>query len=198
MEIFPRLVKGMRDYGARQVYRRNYILSTIRSIYALYGFEPLETPALENRTTLTGKYGEEGEQLIFSILKSGNFLEGVAEDLKRGDAKILKPLIADKGLRYDLTVPLFRYIAAHQHQITFPFRRYQIQSVWRADRPQKGRYREFVQCDSDIIGSNSPLCEAEILKLIYDVFTKLHIRDACIQINHRGILTAISNVPSSI
>lgn len=193
MAILPSPVKGMRDYSAPQVYRRNYILSTIKSIYALYGFEPLETPALEKRTTLTEKYGEEGEQLIFNILKSGNFLKEINEEIKLENYKKVTPFISDKGLRYDLTVPLVRYIAANQRQITFPFRRYQMQPVWRADRPQRGRYREFLQCDADIIGSTSLLCEAEILKLIYDVYAKLKIRDFCIKINHRGILTAIAN-----
>lgn len=193
MAILPSLVKGMRDYSTLQVYRRNYMLAIIRSIYALYGFEPLETPALETRATLTGKYGQEGEQLIFNVLKSGNFLEGMAVGISPKEYKKLRPLISDKGLRYDLTVPLMRYVAAHQHQICFPFRRYQIQPVWRADRPQRGRYREFLQCDADIIGSRSLLCEAEILKLIYDVCAKLGIRDFCIKINHRGVLSAIAD-----
>ncbi|WP_243018301.1 MULTISPECIES: histidine--tRNA ligase [Candidatus Cardinium] len=193
MTILPSLVKGMRDYNSLQVYRRNYILSVIQSIYALYGFEPLETPALENRTTLTGKYGQEGEQLIFHVLKSGNFLEGIASAINLQDYKKWSPLISDKGLRYDLTIPLMRHIAANQHQICFPFRRYQMQPVWRADRPQRGRYREFLQCDADIVGSSSLLCEAEILKLIYDVCIKLRIRDFSIKINHRGLLSAITD-----
>ncbi|TSJ80548.1 MAG: histidine--tRNA ligase [Candidatus Cardinium sp.] len=191
MALLPSLVKGMRDYSTLQVQRRNYMLSVIQSIYECYGFEPLETPALESRATLIGKYGQEGEQLMFNILKSGNFLEGI--ETSATDYKKLKPLISDKGLRYDLTVPLMRYIATHQHALCFPFRRYQIQPVWRADRPQKGRYREFLQCDADIIGSNALLCEAEILKLIYDVCTKLGIRDFCIKINHRGVLSAIAD-----
>lgn len=142
----------MRDNNALQLYRRNYMLSIIESIYAFYGFEPLQTPVLEQRATLMGKYGQEGEQLMFNVLKSGNFLKGMALQIHSIDYKKLKLLISDKGLRYDLTVPLMRYIAAHQHQISFPFRRYQIQPVWRADRPQRGRYREFLQCDADIIG----------------------------------------------
>lgn len=193
MAILPNLVKGMHDRNALQVYRRNYILSVIESIYAIYGFEPLETPALENRPTLTGKYGDEGEQLMFNVLKSGNFLEGLNLATNTQDHKILKRFISDKGLRYDLTVPLMRHIAMHQDKICFPFRRYQIQPVWRADRPQKGRYREFVQCDADIVGSPSLLCEVEILKLIYDVCTKLAIKHFQIKINHRGILSAIAN-----
>ncbi|TDG93066.1 histidine--tRNA ligase [Cardinium endosymbiont of Culicoides punctatus] len=192
MTLLPSIVKGMRDYSALQVYRRNYILSTIRAIYMRYGFEPLETPALENRTTLTGKYGEEGEQLIFSVLKSGNFL--AETEIESTDYKSVKPLISDKGLRYDLTIPLIRHIASNQNQITFPFRRHQTQAVWRADRPQRGRYREFLQCDADIIGSTSLLCEAEILKLIYDVFSTLQIQNFQIKINHRGILAAIADV----
>ncbi|WP_432466233.1 histidine--tRNA ligase [Candidatus Cardinium hertigii] len=183
----------MRDYSPLQVCRRNYILSIIRSIYALYGFEPLETPALETRATLTGKYGQEGEQLIFNVLKSGNFLGEMAAAISPTDYRKLKPLISDKGLRYDLTVPLMRYVAAHQHQICFPFRRYQVQPVWRADRPQKGRYREFLQCDADIIGSPSVLCEAEILKLIYDISSRLRLENFCIKINHRGVLSAITD-----
>ncbi|MGI2261834.1 histidine--tRNA ligase [Candidatus Cardinium hertigii] len=193
MAILPSLVKGMRDYSPLQVCRRNYILSIIRSIYALYGFEPLETPALETRATLTGKYGQEGEQLIFNVLKSGNFLGEMAVPISPTDYRKLKPLISDKALRYDLTVPLMRYVAAHQHQICFPFRRYQVQPVWRADRPQKGRYREFLQCDADIIGSPSLLCEAEILKLIYDISSQLGLQNFCIKINHRGVLSAITD-----
>ncbi|CAH2560231.1 histidine--tRNA ligase [Cardinium endosymbiont of Oedothorax gibbosus] len=193
MALLPSLVKGMRDYSTLQVYRRNYMFSIIQSIYARYGFEPLETPALEQRATLTEKYGQEGEQLMFNVLKSGNFLEGMESGINAIDYKKLKPLISDKGLRYDLTVPLMRYIVANQHQICFPFRRYQMQPVWRADRPQRGRYREFLQCDADIIGSSALLCEAEILKLIYDVSTELQIRDFCIKINHRGILSAIAD-----
>jgi histidyl-tRNA synthetase len=188
MSMLPNLVKGMRDYNALQMSRRNYMLSTIQSICALYGFDPLETPAIESRSTLTGKYGEEGEQLIFNILKSGNFLERVEDSISFKDYKTLKPLISDKGLRYDLTVPLIRHLATNHHQITFPFRRYQMQPVWRADRPQKGRYREFLQFDADIIGSTSLLCEAEILKLIYDVYSKLDLKDFQIKINHRKVL----------
>ncbi len=193
MAILPSLVKGMRDYSTLQVYRRNYMLSIIESIYTLYGFEPLETPALENRATLTGKYGDEGDQLMFNVLKSGNFLEGITSEIDDKDYKTLKRFISDKGLRYDLTVPLIRYIACNQHQISFPFRRYQVQPVWRADRPQKGRYREFLQCDADIIGSDALLCEAEVLKLIYDVSTKLKLSDFRIKINHRGVLSAIAD-----
>ncbi|MEF2229159.1 MAG: histidine--tRNA ligase [Candidatus Cardinium sp.] len=191
MTLLPSLVKGMRDYSSLQVYRRNYMLAAIQAIYTRYGFEPLETPALEHRSTLTGKYGSEGEQLMFNVLKSGDFLEGI--EANTTDYKKLKALLSDKGLRYDLTVPLMRHIAAHQHEICFPFRRYQMQPVWRADRPQRGRYREFLQCDADIIGSTSLLCEAEILKLIYDVCTQLNIRGFCIKINHRGILSAIAD-----
>ncbi|MBX9890318.1 MAG: histidine--tRNA ligase [Amoebophilaceae bacterium] len=197
MIILPHLVKGMRDRTALEIYRRNYIISTIQSIYACYGFEPLETPALESRATLTGKYGAEGEQLIFSVLKSGDFTKEVEQKIPLTDYKRIKPYITDKGLRYDLTVPLVRYIAANQQLLTFPFRRYQIQPVWRADRPQKGRYREFLQCDTDIIGSSSLLCEAEILKLIYDILVKLGLQHFCIKINHRGILTAISGAEAS-
>lgn len=191
MAIDPILVKGMRDYRAEELYQRRYILSIIQSIYALYGFEPLETPALEHRTTLTEKYGEEGEQLLFHILKSGDFLANVNE--YGHNYKKIKPLISDKGLRYDLTVPLIRHMATHQHLIALPFRRYQIQPVWRADRPQKGRYREFLQCDADIIGNDSLLCEAEMLRLVYDIFSQLGVENFYIKINHRGVLTAIAD-----
>ncbi|MDD9139486.1 MAG: histidine--tRNA ligase [Candidatus Cardinium sp.] len=189
MAIRSTLVKGTRDYSAEEIYRRNYILSVIQSVYALYGFEPLETPAIESWSTLAEKYGEEGEQLMFHILKSGDFLKNIS--LEGGDYAKIKPLISDKGLRYDLTIPLVRYIAMHRHQLCFPFKRYQIQTVWRADRPQRGRYREFLQCDIDIVGSEACLCEAEILKIIYDVLTKLQLRNFHIKINHRGILSAI-------
>lgn len=190
---FPGILKGMRDYNALELYRRDYILSMIRSIYKCYGFEPLETPALEHSITLTGKYGDDGEQLIFHILKSGNFLKNIDSAKSWEDYKKIKKFITDKALRYDLTIPLIRYIAVNKHNIVFPFRRYQIQPVWRADRPQKGRYREFLQCDVDIVGSASLLCEAEVLKLIYDVLVKLNIQHPLVKINHRGILTAISN-----
>lgn len=186
----PHLLKGTRDFSASQVFRRNYIFDAIRHIYQKYGFLPLETPALEHLATLTGKYGEEGDQLLFKILNSGDFLVGADENTK--DYKVLSPQIAAKGLRYDLTVPLMRYVAMNRHTLTFPLKRYQIQPVWRADRPQKGRYREFYQCDIDIVGTSSLLCEAEILVMIHEVLFQLGIKDFTIHINHRAVLKSLA------
>lgn len=186
----PTLVKGTRDFGATQVFRRNYIVDTLRRIYQKYGFSPLETPALEYLETLTGKYGQEGDQLLFKILNSGDFLAGVESQNK--DYEALLPQIADKGLRYDLTVPLMRYVVMNKDQLVFPFKRYQMQPVWRADRPQKGRYREFYQCDIDVVGTNSLLCEAEMLVLIHEVFKQLGVKDFTIHINHRGVLKGLA------
>lgn len=185
------ILKGMRDYFSLEWRQRDFIVSTIRSVYQRYGFEPLETPAMERSSTLTEKYGDDGEQLIFYILKSGNFLENVGCKEQWVDCHKVRQSIANKALRYDLTIPLIRFIASNKHKIIFPLRRYQIQPVWRADRPQKGRYREFLQCDVDIVGSSSHLCEVEILKLIHDVLESLHIENVCIKVNHRGILSAI-------
>lgn len=186
----PTLVKGTRDFGAIQVFRRNYIFDTIRHIYQKYGFAPLETPAFEHLETLTGKYGQEGDQLLFKVLNSGNFLAGV--EVQNSTYKTLLPQIAEKGLRYDLTVPLMRYVVMNKDQLAFPFKRYQMQPVWRADRPQKGRYREFYQCDIDVVGTNSPLCEAEILVLIHETLRQLGIKDFSIHLNHRGLLKALA------
>jgi len=184
------LVKGTRDFGANQVFKRDYIFDIIRNTYQKYGFLPLETPALERLETLTGKYGQEGEQLLYKILNSGDFLNDLA--VQGQDYKALSPQIAGKGLRYDLTVPLMRHVAMNKDQLVFPFKRYQIQPVWRADRPQKGRYREFYQCDIDIIGTSSLLCEAEIIALIHEVLQRLGIKDFSIHINHRGILKGLT------
>ena len=187
----PTVLKGTWDFNATQVSKRNYIFDTIRQIYQQYGFSPLETPALEHLSTLTGQYGQEGDQLLFKVLNSGNFLADVdKEDINKG-YKALLPKIADKGLRYDLTVPLMRYVAMHSHQLTFPFKRYQIQPVWRADRPQKGRYREFYQCDADVVGTSSLICEAEVLAMAYQVLQQLGINHFSIQLNHRAILKGI-------
>lgn len=186
----PSLVKGTRDFGAKQVFKRNYIFDIIRNTYQKYGFLPLETPALEQLETLTGKYGQEGEQLLYKILNSGDFLRDVA--VQDQDHKALLPQIANKGLRYDLTVPLMRYVAMNKDQLAFPFKRYQIQPVWRADRPQKGRYREFYQCDIDVIGTSSLLCEAEIIALIHEILQQLGIEDFSIHINHRGVLRGLA------
>lgn len=190
----PSIPKGTRDFSPQEMVRRNYIFDTIREVFRCYGYLPLETPSMETLSTLMGKYGEEGDKLIFKILNSGNFLDGVdANLLQNGDAKKLTLSISEKALRYDLTVPFARYVVMHQHEITFPFKRYQIQPVWRADRPQKGRYREFYQCDADVIGTDSLLCEVELVKLFDDVFTKLGLK-VKVQINNRKILAGIAEV----
>ena len=186
------ILKGTRDFEAPQVFKRNYIFDTLRHIYQKYGFLPLETPALEHLDTLTGKYGEEGEQLLFKILNSGDFLAGIDETA--GGYKALLPQIATKGLRYDLTVPLMRHVAMNRHTLIFPLKRYQIQPVWRADRPQKGRYREFYQCDVDTVGTSSLLCEAEILVMIHEVLLKLGIQDFTIHMNHRAVLKSLASL----
>ncbi|MFD2201796.1 histidine--tRNA ligase [Shivajiella indica] len=190
----PTLPKGTRDFGPVQMARRNFILDTIKDTFKLFGFQQLETPAMENLSTLTGKYGDEGDQLLFKILNSGDFLKNVhEEDLNKGTSSVL-PKVAEKGLRYDLTVPFARYVVMNRNEITFPFKRFQIQPVWRADRPQKGRYREFYQCDADVVGTDSLLCELEIILMIKRVFGKLGLTDYSIKINNRKILTGLSEV----
>ncbi|EMS33994.1 Histidyl-tRNA synthetase [Mariniradius saccharolyticus AK6] len=190
----PSLPKGTRDFGPLQMARRNFILDTIKDTFRLFGFQQLETPAMENLSTLTGKYGDEGDQLLFKILNSGDFLKDVAkEDLDMGAGKVL-PKVSEKGLRYDLTVPFARYVVMNRNDISFPFKRFQIQPVWRADRPQKGRYREFYQCDADVVGTDSLLCEVEIIGMIKRVFGQLGINDYSIKVNNRKILTGISEV----
>lgn len=190
----PSLPKGTRDFGPLQMARRNFILDTIKDTFRLFGFQQLETPAMENLSTLTGKYGDEGDQLLFKILNSGDFLKDLAkEDLDMGAGKVL-PKVAEKGLRYDLTVPFARYVVMNRNDISFPFKRFQIQPVWRADRPQKGRYREFYQCDADVVGTDSLLCEVEIIGMIKRVFGQLGINDYSIKVNNRKILTGISEV----
>lgn len=188
----PTLPEGTRDLGPEQVRKRTYIFDTIRSVFTKYGFQPLETPAMENLSTLTGKYGEEGDKLLFKILNNGDYLKDADSGaLERRDSGKLTSSIAKRGLRYDLTVPFARYVAMNRGQLTFPFKRYQIQPVWRADRPQRGRYREFFQCDADVIGSDSLLYEAE-LALIYDeAFAKLKV-PVTIKINNRKILYGIA------
>ncbi|MCS7004848.1 MAG: histidine--tRNA ligase [Cytophagales bacterium] len=188
----PSLPKGTRDFGTLQMNRRNFIFDTIREVFTKHGFQPIETPAMENLSVLMGKYGEEGDQLLFKILNSGDYLAEVKEEDFRQGAKKMLPKIAEKGLRYDLTVPFARYVVMNRHEITFPFKRYQIQPVWRADRPQKGRYREFYQCDADVIGTNSLLCEVEIISMITETLQKLSICDYTIKINHRKILAGIA------
>jgi len=188
----PSLPKGTRDFGPLQMARRNYILDVIKDTFQLFGYQQIETPSMENLSTLTGKYGDEGDQLLFKILNSGDFLkELVPEDLAKGSAANLNK-VSEKGLRYDLTVPFARYVAMNRNELSFPFKRYQIQPVWRADRPQKGRYREFYQCDADVVGTESLLCESEIILMIRRVFTKLGLKDYSIKVNNRKILTGIA------
>ncbi|MDH5474309.1 MAG: histidine--tRNA ligase [Cyclobacteriaceae bacterium] len=187
----PTLPKGTRDFGPDIMARRNFIFKTIRNVFEKFGFMPLETPSMENLNVLTGKYGDEGDQLLFKILNSGDFLSKTSQEEYNKGAKEMLPKIAKKGLRYDLTVPFARYVVMNQHNITFPFKRYQIQPVWRADRPQKGRYQEFYQCDADVVGTQSLICESEIVQIINEVFEKLTIDDYTIKINHRGILSGI-------
>ena len=171
--------------------RRNYIFDTIKGVFRLYGFQPLETPAMENLSTLLGKYGDEGDKLLFKILNSGDFLSGVSDEQLHGNPNALSTRLCEKGLRYDLTVPLARYVVQHQGEISFPFKRYQIQPVWRADRPQKGRYREFYQCDVDVIGSRSLLCEVDLVEIVAKVFQRLGIR-VTLKVNNRKILYGIA------
>ena len=190
----PSIPKGTRDFSPEEMERRNYIFDTIREVYALYGFQQIETPAMETLQTLMGKYGEEGDKLLFKILNSGDFTSKVDDEqlLARQPLK-LAACICEKGLRYDLTVPFARYVVMHREQLQLPFKRYQIQPVWRADRPQKGRYREFYQCDADIVGSDSLLNEVELMQIVDQVFTKLGIR-VLIKINNRKILSGIAEV----
>jgi histidyl-tRNA synthetase len=189
----PTLPKGTRDFGPAQMAKRQFIFSTIRTIFQKYGFMPLETPAMENLETLTGKYGEEGDQLLFKILNSGDYLKDVDTDkLEARNSKLVAAEISEKGLRYDLTVPFARYVVMNRGEITLPFKRYQIQPVWRADRPQKGRYREFYQCDADVVGTDSLVNEAEIVLMIKEVFSGLGITDFTIKINHRGVLSGLA------
>jgi histidyl-tRNA synthetase len=188
----PSIPKGTRDFLPQEMAKRNYIFNTIRNVYELYGFRQIETPALENLSTLMGKYGEEGDKLLFKILNSGNFVNGLSpEDFQTESTGKLAAQICEKGLRYDLTVPFARFVVQHRDDIKMPFRRYQIQPVWRADRPQKGRYREFYQCDADVVGSDSLLNEVELVEIIDEVFSRFGIR-VDININNRKILAAIA------
>ncbi len=190
----PSIPKGTRDFGPGEMARRNYIFNTIRQVYALYGFEQIETPAMENLSTLMGKYGEEGDKLLFKILNSGDCLKGITdEQLLERNIPRFAACVCEKGLRYDLTVPFARYVVQHREELTLPFRRYQIQPVWRADRPQKGRYREFYQCDADVVGSESLLNEVELMQIVDEVFTRFGVR-VDIKINNRKILTGIAEV----
>jgi len=188
----PSIPKGTRDFSPEEMAKRNYIFDTIREVYKLYGFRQIETPAMENLSTLMGKYGEEGDKLLFKILNSGDVLADFSvEELTEKNSLKFASKACEKGLRYDLTVPFARYVVMHRNEITFPFKRFQIQPVWRADRPQKGRYREFFQCDADIVGSNSLINEVELLQIIDEVFTRFGIR-VSIKLNNRKILSGIA------
>ncbi|MCW0492935.1 histidine--tRNA ligase [Riemerella anatipestifer] len=188
----PSLAKGTRDFSALEVYRRRYIISVLQKNFELFGFSPLETPSFENLSTLTGKYGEEGDRLIFKILNSGDYLSKISEqDLIEKDHKKLTPKVSDKALRYDLTVPFARFVAMNHGQLVFPYKRYQIQPVWRADRPQKGRFREFYQCDADVVGSESLWQEVELVQLYLKSFTELYL-DVKIHINNRKMLSGLA------
>ncbi|MEJ6792266.1 MAG: histidine--tRNA ligase [Lacinutrix sp.] len=191
----PSIPKGTRDFNPEQVAKRNYIFSTIKAQFQTFGFQPIETPSFENSDTLMGKYGEEGDRLIFKILNSGDYLSKLSEDLffEKNSSKIIAQ-ISEKALRYDLTVPFARYVVQHQNEIDFPFKRYQMQPVWRADRPQKGRFREFYQCDADVVGSNSLWQEVEFIQLYDTIFTSLGLKGTIIKINNRKILSGIAEV----
>ena len=190
----PSIPKGTRDFSPVEMAKRNYIFDTIREVYALYGFQQIETPAMENLSTLMGKYGEEGDKLLFKIQNSGDYFRGITDEelLSRNAAKLASKF-CEKGLRYDLTVPFARYVVMHREELALPFKRYQIQPVWRADRPQKGRYREFYQCDADVVGSESLLNEVELMQIVDTVFSRFGIR-VCIKINNRKILTGIAEM----
>ena len=194
MAAKPGIPKGTRDFSPVEMAKRNYIFDTIRKVFHLYGFQQIETPSMENLSTLMGKYGEEGDKLLFKIQNSGDYFSGLTDEelLSRNAAKLASKF-CEKGLRYDLTVPFARYVVMHREELTFPFKRFQIQPVWRADRPQKGRYREFYQCDADVVGSNSLLNEVELVQMIDTVFTQFGIRVA-IKINNRKILSGIAEI----
>lgn len=190
----PSIPKGTRDFSPIEMAKRNYIFNTIKDVFLLYGFQQIETPALENLSTLMGKYGEEGDKLLFKILNSGDFLKSAPDDmLNQRDCQHLTSKICEKGLRYDLTVPFARYVVQHRNELQFPFKRYQIQPVWRADRPQKGRYREFYQCDADVVGSDSLINEVELVSLIDEVFARFGI-NITIKVNNRKVLSGIAEM----
>ena len=190
----PSIPKGTRDFSPIEMAKRNYIFNTIKDVFLLYGFQQIETPAMENLSTLMGKYGEEGDQLLFKILNSGDFLRSATDEmLNQRDCLHLTSKICEKGLRYDLTVPFARYVVQHRNDLQFPFKRYQIQPVWRADRPQKGRYREFYQCDADVVGSDSLINEVELLSLIDEVFARFGI-NITIKVNNRKVLSGIAEM----
>ena len=191
----PTLPKGTRDFSPEEMVKRNFIFDTIKGVFRKFGYQEIQTPSMENLETLTGKYGDEGDKLIFKILNSGDFLSKVSsEELQVGDAKKLTTKVSEKALRYDLTVPFARYVVAHQNDISLPFKRFQIQPVWRADRPQKGRYREFYQCDADVVGSESLLNEAEFVLIYQEALSQLGLKDFSILINNRKILSGIAEI----
>ncbi|RXQ96694.1 histidine--tRNA ligase [Ancylomarina salipaludis] len=190
----PSIPKGTRDFSPVEMVKRNYIFDTIKEVFQLYGFMPIETPSMENLSTLTGKYGEEGDKLLFKVLNSGDYISKVRdEDLMAKNSNKLTTKISDKGLRYDLTVPFARYVVQHRNEISFPFKRYQIQPVWRADRPQKGRYREFYQCDVDVVGSNSLLNEVELIQIVDQVYNRLNL-NVLVKLNNRKVLAGIAEI----
>ena len=190
----PSIPKGTRDFGPEEMAKRNYIFNTIREVYALYGFQQIETPAMETLHTLMGKYGDEGDKLLFKVLNSGDYFKGITDgELMERDTLHLQTKLCEKGLRYDLTVPFARYVVMHREELQLPFKRYQIQPVWRADRPQKGRYREFYQCDADVVGSDSLLNEVELMQIVDTVFSRFSVC-VCIKINNRKILSGIAEV----
>jgi len=192
-KLKPSLAKGTRDFSPIEMEKRNYIFDTIKSVFKKYGYNEIQTPSFENLNTLTGKYGEEGDQLIFKILNSGDYLSKLSSEQRIShSSQSLTPIISEKALRYDLTVPFARYVVMHQNDITYPFKRYQIQPVWRADRPQRGRYREFYQCDADVVGSESLLNEAEFIAIYFEVLQKLGLKDFSIKINNRKVLAGIA------
>lgn len=195
MKIKPSIPKGTRDFNAQTLYKRRFIMDTIKAVYELFGFEPIETPTMEKLNILTGKYGEEGDQLLFKVLNSGDYLKKVDDTLlqEKNSAKLTHQ-VSEKGLRYDLTVPFARFVVQHRNDITFPFKRYQMQPVWRADRPQKGRYREFYQCDADVIGTDSLIAESEFVQIYDHVFRRLGLYNAQIKLNNRKILAGIAEV----
>ncbi len=194
----PGIPKGTRDFGPQEVAKRKYILNTIEQVFIKYGFMPIETPTMENLSTLTGKYGDEGDKLLFKVLNSGEYLDKVTpEILATNNTQLATKLISEKGLRYDLTVPFARYVVMHQNEITFPFKRYQMQPVWRADKPQKGRYREFWQCDADVVGSDSLLNELDLIQIYHEAFSQLHIPYE-LRFNNRKILAGIAEVVKGI
>lgn len=194
MAAKPAIPKGTRDFSPEEMAKRNYIFNTISEVFHLFGFQQIETPAMELLSTLMGKYGEEGDKLLFKVLNSGDFLSDVSEqDLAERNVNRLAAQLCEKGLRYDLTVPFARFVVMHRNEINFPFKRYQIQPVWRADRPQKGRYREFYQCDADVVGSDSLLNEVELIRMMDEVYDRLNIR-VCIKMNNRKILSGIAEI----